>query len=261
MLRCLGLAPAHKSPTRSAKRAKHSRQAQDITDLKNQMARPLVFGQAAGSSLCSGPGSADNNSPGADPACTSGHPRCSRTGCQQDQDVISGAASWESGSFHQEEEGQVQELTSELMTTDAGFSPIPIPNSISALMEWASKFLQTGVETVDEEDVEETLKDVDLLEDNKWECQVDAGQEADESTEEDTVASWGDHEEDLINDNKEDINKAAEELPQETPEEPSQEMENLHQEMPELEQEESRKLQVPERTYAFKTSYLEITGQ
>ncbi|XP_033914803.2 doublecortin domain-containing protein 2-like [Acipenser ruthenus] len=108
---------------------------------------------------------------------------------------------------------------------------------------------QTEAETVDEEeDVEETLKDEDLLEDNKWECQVDAGQEADESTEEDTVASWGDHEEDLINDNEEDINKAAEELPQETPEGPSQEMENLHQEMPELEQEESRKSCSPLKT-------------
>ncbi|XP_033856975.3 doublecortin domain-containing protein 2-like isoform X1 [Acipenser ruthenus] len=95
---------------------------------------------------------------------------------------------------------------------------------------------QRQAETVDEEDdVEETLKDEELVEDNKWESEVHGGQEADGSTEEDTVASWSDHEEDLINDNKE-------EPPQETPEEPPQETpEEPYQEMPELEEEESRK--------------------
>ncbi|MGH0131736.1 UNVERIFIED_CONTAM: hypothetical protein FKN15_047855 [Acipenser sinensis] len=107
-------------------------------------------------------------------------------------------------------------------------------------------------ETVDEEDdVEETLKDEDLVEDNKWESQVHGGQEADGSTEEDTVASWSDHEEDLINDNEEEppqetpeepSQETPEDPPQETPEEPSQVTpEEPYQEMPELEEEESRK--------------------
>ncbi|RXM34143.1 Doublecortin domain-containing protein 2 [Acipenser ruthenus] len=101
------------------------------------------------------------------------------------------------------------------------------------------KPVKRQAETVDEEDdVEETLKDEELVEDNKWESEVHGGQEADGSTEEDTVASWSDHEEDLINDNKE-------EPPQETPEEPPQETpEEPYQEMPELEEEESRKLSI-----------------
>ncbi|MGH0124329.1 UNVERIFIED_CONTAM: hypothetical protein FKN15_032643 [Acipenser sinensis] len=39
-------------------------------------------GLAAGSCPCFGPSSADNASPGADPACTSGYPGCYITGCQ-----------------------------------------------------------------------------------------------------------------------------------------------------------------------------------
>ncbi|XP_041101705.1 doublecortin domain-containing protein 2-like [Polyodon spathula] len=98
---------------------------------------------------------------------------------------------------------------------------------------------QRRAETVDEEEyVEETLKDEDLLEENKWESQVHGGQEVDGSTEEDTVASWSDHEENLINNNEEGINRASEEPPQDTPEEPSQEMS-------ELEEEESRKSSSP----------------
>ncbi|MGH0133440.1 UNVERIFIED_CONTAM: hypothetical protein FKN15_077355 [Acipenser sinensis] len=60
----------------------------------------------------------------------------------EDQDAISIAASWDGGSFHQEEEeGQVQELTFEMgpsseIFSDVGFSPTS--NSIPVLMEHAS---------------------------------------------------------------------------------------------------------------------------
>ncbi|MGH0157099.1 UNVERIFIED_CONTAM: hypothetical protein FKN15_038354 [Acipenser sinensis] len=80
-------------PQSSAKRAKHSREAQDITDLKNQVAQILEYlaKQQA-------------QAPAADPAFTS-------------------------GSFHQEEEeGQVQEMTFEMDPSSEIISDVVLPH-------------------------------------------------------------------------------------------------------------------------------------
>ncbi|MGH0121209.1 UNVERIFIED_CONTAM: hypothetical protein FKN15_071549 [Acipenser sinensis] len=69
------------SSTQSAKQAKHSRQAQYIMDLKNQMAQVLEY-------LARQQAQAPTQyiSHRADLACTGGDPRCSRTGCTAEED-------------------------------------------------------------------------------------------------------------------------------------------------------------------------------
>ncbi|MGH0170484.1 UNVERIFIED_CONTAM: hypothetical protein FKN15_000436 [Acipenser sinensis] len=123
--------PCAQSPTWSAKQAKHSRQAQDITDLKNQMAKVLEYlarQQAQASAPAQMITPAQELTPPA-PMVTPDVPELDVNMADEDQDTILIVASWESGSLHQEEEELTFKMsTSSEITSDAGFSPIP--NSI-----------------------------------------------------------------------------------------------------------------------------------
>ncbi|MGH0172766.1 UNVERIFIED_CONTAM: hypothetical protein FKN15_008800 [Acipenser sinensis] len=139
-----------KSPAQSAKLAKQSKQTEDISELKDQVAQVLEYlarQQAQTHALALAPLLAPA------PELISPLPVVARDISEQDlavavedQDTISNRGLWDGSYFPQdEEEGDVQELTfgtgprSEA-TSDAGFSPLP--SSIPAFTERASKFLQ-----------------------------------------------------------------------------------------------------------------------
>ncbi|MGH0140227.1 UNVERIFIED_CONTAM: hypothetical protein FKN15_057448 [Acipenser sinensis] len=140
--------PAHRahsrswSPTRSSKRARHSKQDKDISELMAQVLEYLVRQQA----LPPAPASAPPPAPAPEPTPSSPAvaPDVSERDevMSQEQDAISFVASWDGDSFAQQ---NVQEITQEMgpsseISSETGVTPSS--SSVRALMERASNFLQ-----------------------------------------------------------------------------------------------------------------------